>query len=311
MPADADRQAPSRDVTPALGEILEVLRPQVEKIEEGFTAIRVTLDALAAHLSGAAKTPHAVREKPPSDSVPRGAVAQPVAPVAGAAAVTAGRTADSATRIPTAQPIPVEAATPAPQPEAALPPRATPAAATARPGGSAPVADLPPAAAPTSPARADRPGMIAVSRGDGGDWSRILFGDSLRAVPSISHLSGVLLADVYAGDNGAIGMAGQLMTFRTGTAEQKARLLKDVGEAFYGWKPRGDDSLLEPLIAWVHAELDAVDLGNRIMVVQIGDRYDMQRHNSKQPGVEVAEVYGWVVLRDNGKVFSKANVAVK
>jgi DNA-directed RNA polymerase subunit RPC12/RpoP len=135
-----------------------------------------------------------------------------------------------------------------------------------------------------------------------------LFGDNLHAGPSISHLSGSLLADVYAGDNSAVGLAGQVMTFRTGTAEQKARLLKEVGEAFYGWKPQGDESLLQPLIDWVHAELDAVQLGNRIMVVQVGDRYDMQRHNAKQAGVEVAEVYGWIVLRDNGKVFSKANV---
>ena len=138
-----------------------------------------------------------------------------------------------------------------------------------------------------------------------------MFGGNLHAGPSISHLSGPLLADVYAGDQQAIALAGQLMTFRTGTAEQKARLLKDVGEAFYAWKPHGDDPLLKPLIDWVHAELDEVQLGNRIMVVQVGDRYDMQRHHAKQPGIEVAEVYGWVVLRDNGKVFSKASVAVK
>ena len=35
---------------PSLVEVLEVIRPQVEKIEEGFKAIRVTLDALAEHL---------------------------------------------------------------------------------------------------------------------------------------------------------------------------------------------------------------------------------------------------------------------
>jgi len=27
--------------------------------------------------------------------------------------------------------------------------------------------------------------------------------------------------------------------------------------------------------------------------------------------VEIAEVFGWIVLRDNGKVYTKANVAVR
>jgi hypothetical protein len=216
MPDTPHQQATCRDTSPPLAEILEVIRPHVEKIEEGFTAIRVTLDALAGHVGGSPSPP----------------------PVA-------------------------------------------------------------------------RPEPIVVSGGDGGNWSGILFGENLHAEPSISHLSGSLVADVHAGDCQAIALAGQVMTFRTGSAEQKARLLKDVGEAFYAWKPEGDDRLLLPLIAWIHAELDAVQLGNRIMVVQVGDRYDMQRHHAKQPGVEVADVYGWIVLRENGKVFSKASVAVK
>ncbi|MCH5372879.1 MAG: hypothetical protein JJ992_02795 [Planctomycetes bacterium] len=264
MPADDGRQ--TSEAPPSLGEILDVIRPHVEKIEEGFTAIRVTLDALATHLSGS--------PGPPASKVP----AEPAA---------RGSAAESAAAIPTVEPVA--------QPSvAALPPRAAPVAA-----------------APQAKPRVERPEAIAVTGADGRDWSRILFGEHLRADPSITHLSGSLLGDVYAGDTGAIALAGQLMTFRTGTAEQKARLLKDVGEAFYNWKPQGDEPLLEPLITWVHAELDDVSLGNRIMVVQVGDRYDMQRHNARQSGVEVAEVYGWIVLRDNGKVFSKANVALK
>jgi hypothetical protein len=273
MTAEADRQAPSGDVSPSLAEILEVIRPQVEKIEEGFTAIRVTLDALAGHLGGGGVSPAAARPQP--------------TPIAGPLPATA---------------VPVVASAPAPMPAAAPRP-----SSPARP----PAAELPPAVSPSPRKQADRPGSIAISGGEGANWSQILFGENLHAQPSIPHLSGSLLSDIYAGDHGAVALAGQVMTFRTGTVEQKARLLKDVGEAFYIWKPLGDDSLLQPLIAWVHAELDAVQLGNRIMVVQVGDRYDMQRHNAKQAGVEVAEVYGWVVLRDNGKVFSKANVAVR
>ncbi len=291
MSADADPRVPRPDASPTLAQILEVIRPQVEKIEEGFTAIRVTLDALASHVGGepaplAATRPRAV---PVAEPLPAAAPASPQ-PLP-----------------PTAAP-PVAVASPLP---AAMPVAATPRVASPTPVARPAAAELPPTVSTAPQRRAERPGSIAVVGGDGGNWSRILFGENLHAGQSISHLSGSLLADVYAGDNSAVGLAGQVMTFRTGTAEQKARLLKEVGEAFYGWKPQGDESLLQPLIDWVHAELDAVQLGNRIMVVQVGDRYDMQRHNAKQAGVEVAEVYGWIVLRDNGKVFSKANVAVK
>ena len=65
------------------------------------------------------------------------------------------------------------------------------------------------------------------------------------------------------------------------------------------------------MIAWTHAQLEEIGLKNRIEVVQAGDRYDLNRHNAKERGVEVDEVFGWIVLRDNGKVYSKANVSVK
>lgn len=267
---------------PSLEEILEVIRPQVEKIEEGFTAIRVTLDALSAHLGSgqpseaASPDPGSVEDKP----------SQP--PRASAPAATA-----PAAPLPRAIPVPA-----APSPIRA----ASAVGAIDEAAGGA---------EPAAPRQAERPGVIAASGGDGGNWSRILFGERLGAAPSVPHLSGTLLADVYRGDNDAAALAGQIMTFRTATAEQKPRLLKEIGEAFYAWRPHAEESLLEPLIAWVHAELDVVGLGNRIMVSQPGDRYDMQRHNAKQPGVEVIDVLGWIVLRDNGKVYSKANVTVR
>jgi len=147
--------------------------------------------------------------------------------------------------------------------------------------------------------------------GDGGNWSQIIFGDYLGVDPSISHLSGTLLADVYASDNDAVGLMGHLLDFRSATGERRPRMLKDIGEAFYRWKPIGDQTMRDALIAWIHAQLDAVSIGNRIEIVQVGDRYDMQRHNAKERGVEVSDVYGWIVLRENGKVYSKASVSVR
>jgi hypothetical protein len=273
-----------------LSEILDALRPHVERIEDGFKAIRITLDSLAAYLAGAPVAAQAPTAVPVAR--PEAAVSVPIP-----AAVTPA---------PAAMPVLPPAAAPRPAPTPVMPPTVptmpapvvpTPAPAPHRPE---------PAARPES-----RPGSIPVTSGSGGNWSRIIFGDQLTANPAIGAVSGSLLADVYAGDVDAISLAGQLMTFRAVTGERKPRLLKDLGEAFFAWKPRGDEPLLQALIAWVHADLDSAAIPNRIELVQVGDRYDMQRHNAKQPGVEVTEVAGWVVLRDNGKVFSKANVSVR
>ena len=49
-----DRSESSKGAgSPTLVEIIDVIRPHVEKIEEGFKAIRITLDALAEHVGGA------------------------------------------------------------------------------------------------------------------------------------------------------------------------------------------------------------------------------------------------------------------
>jgi hypothetical protein len=268
----SDREpAAATSAAPTLGQVLEVMRPQVEKIEEGFKAIRITLDALAECFGSVpprgeppAQAPAAVPEpplpaEPPRAAVPRAAAAEPARPA------------------PAAAPVPQERA---------------PAAAT-----------------PAPPARPGIPVNAAAAAG--GNWSQIIFGEQLGADPSISYLSGSLLSEVYAGDQDALGMIGQLLCFRAANAERKPKYLKDVGEAFYRWKPRGEPPLRDSLIAWVHALLTADGLNNRIDIVQIGDRYDMQRHNAAERGVEVADVFGWVVLRDNGKVYSKANVSLR
>jgi hypothetical protein len=174
-----------------------------------------------------------------------------------------------------------------------------------------PVAELPPAVEPARGTPQPATGSIPVSGGGGGNWSQIIFGDDLSAIPGVSGLSGSLLGDVYDGDNDAIGILGQLLSFRAATAERKPKLLKDLGEAFYAWKPLGDAPLRDALIAWIHLLLSEAGIGNRVEIVQKGDRYDMQRHNSRDRGVEVSDVSGWVVLRENGKVYSKANVSVK
>lgn len=277
MNAKSDDRSESgkRLKSPSLVEIIDAIRPHVEKIEEGFKAIRITLDALSEHVGGTATsrpteavedvTPETPVEEPPAADEPE---PEPAAPVE------------------TPRVAPVETAPVAP---------------------AAPMPAAPPAAQPMP-----TPTAIPVAGGgDGGNWSQIIFGEYLAVDPSISHLSGTLLADVYASDNDAVGLMGHLLDFRSATGERKPRMLKDIGEAFYRWQPTDDLTLRDALIAWIHAQLEAVGIGNRIEIVQVGDRYDMQRHNTKDRGVEVSDVYGWIVLRENGKVYSKASVSVR
>jgi hypothetical protein len=288
---------------PSLAEVVEVIRPQVEKIEEGFKAIRVTLDALAEHLGAASSVPAENRRglapasKEPASAEERKPVAEPkIEPPMVAPAY-----------VP-----PAAVAIPAQPAGAVLPPLAQPVAApvVAMPAAAPAVQTARPATASVQPQPA-RAGSIPATGPGGGNWSQIIFGDQLKADPGIGSLSGTLLSEVYATEADAIGMLGYLLAFRSADQERKPKLLKELGEAFYLWKPDGNERLLEPLIHWVHATLDQAGISNRIEVVQVGDRYDMQRHNAKDRGVEVCGVAGWVVLRDNGKVYSKANVSVR
>lgn len=269
---------------PSLVEVVNVLRPQVEKIEEGFKAIRVTLDALAEHMGGAAPAPieELAHEPPKAQPVATPAQSEPEAAAATEPRVAARvEPAQTPKAEPPPEPTPIEAPPPEPAPE---PPKARPVA---------------------------KPTAIPVSGGDGGNWSPIVFGEQLSVDPAVSYLSGTLLGDVQAGDNDAVGLMGHLMDFRSATVERKPRILKDIGESFYRWKPTDDATLRDALIVWVHAVLDSIEIGNRIEIVQVGDRYDMQRHNAKERGVEVSDVFGWIVLRSNGKVYSKASVSVR
>jgi hypothetical protein len=196
-----------------------------------------------------------------------------------------------------------------PEPATLPPPVATPVP-TATPAPVPPPSPAHPSPAPQNPA--PRAAAIPVSGpSDGGNWSQIIFGADSHRDPAVASLSGSLLGDVYQGLDAAIGMMGQLLTFRAADAEKKPRLLKDLGEALYLWRPHRNEVLRDALVAWAHAQMDQQGVANRIEIVQVGDRYDMQRHNARERGVEVSAVNGWVVLRENGKVYSKASVSVK
>jgi len=145
-------------------------------------------------------------------------------------------------------------------------------------------------------------------------WDRIPFGPDMANNEILAALREKVLAGLWAGEREATALAGQLLIFQAATADRMPQLLKDVGEAYYRWDPKtayGEDRLRDGLIAWLHNKCEACGVSNSIVVVRPGDRFESSRHNSKQRGVEITAVYGWIVLRDNGKVYTKANVAVK
>jgi hypothetical protein len=123
-----------------------------------------------------------------------------------------------------------------------------------------------------------------------------------------------LLAGVAEGDPGACCLLGQLLIFRSAAADKMPPLLKDIGEAYYRWQPKtrpGPSPMEQALATWLKEALQDVGMANSIELVEPGERFDSNRHTASSRGVEITEVRGWVVLRDNGKVYTKAHVAVR
>ena len=67
----------------------------------------------------------------------------------------------------------------------------------------------------------------------------------------------------------------------------------------------------QALAGWLQDACQQGGAANTIELVDPGQRFDAARHSAAQRGVEITAVQGWVVLRDNGKVYTKAAVAVK
>jgi hypothetical protein len=141
---------------------------------------------------------------------------------------------------------------------------------------------------------------------------RVVFGASLAADRMFAADRAGLMQGLEEDDPAAIGLVGQLMIFSAASSERMPQLLKDVGEAYYAWRPEsGRDVFRDALIAHLADRCEEAGVNNTIELVRPGDRFDHTRHNSKQRGVEVDDVFGWIVLRDNGKVYTKASVSVK
>jgi hypothetical protein len=148
----------------------------------------------------------------------------------------------------------------------------------------------------------------------GFDWERAVLGPDLAGDSRLGFQRQQLLRGVLDGDPGARALAGQLLIFHASPPERLPQLLKDIGEAYYRWQPKtrpGATPFESALASWLQRACEAVGLRNTIELVDPGGRFDTTRHNADSRGVEIVEVRGWIVLRDNGKVYTRANVGVR
>jgi hypothetical protein len=147
-----------------------------------------------------------------------------------------------------------------------------------------------------------------------GDWERAILGANLADNPDLAFQCRKLVSGVLQGDAGSGSLAGQLLLFQSAAPEKMPGLLKEIGEAYYRWHPKTtpvSNKFEEALVAWLQRKCEEQGISNTIELVHPGERFDASRHTASGRGVEIIGVNGWIVLRDNGKVYTKANVAVK
>jgi len=162
--------------------------------------------------------------------------------------------------------------------------------------------------------RPEEPDSSTAGPAGSADWQRVILGPDLAARPELDFQRQRLLGGLFDGEAGACALAGQLLVFQSATAEKMPPLLKEIGEAYYRWQPKtrpGSNTMEEALVAWLKRSCEDAGIFNTIELVHPGERFDSTRHTATARGVEITEVHGWIVLRDNGKVYTKANVAVR
>lgn len=160
----------------------------------------------------------------------------------------------------------------------------------------------------SAPPRTSRAG------GNQDELGKAFFGE-MALEPSIQNELQYILQGILAHDSVSCYLGGILMMFQSSAPDKMVLLLKDLGEAYYRWANQFPDSNLEvledALVRWAQWLCESAGLPNRIETVMPGQRFDAGRHNSTTRGVTVTQVHGWVVLRGNGSVYSKALVDVQ
>jgi hypothetical protein len=155
-------------------------------------------------------------------------------------------------------------------------------------------------------------------KGESTQWRQAVLGQELAADDSCRSVCDELVAAAMRRDCPALGLLGTLMAFHVATADRLSTMLKDLGEAYYAWRPRshtgpaGDDPMESALIRFLVGRCEKQGVRNKIEVVRPGMRFNGEKHRSESGGgTGVAEVRGWIVTREGGQALHRANVVAR
>jgi len=145
------------------------------------------------------------------------------------------------------------------------------------------------------------------------DWEQVLLGPALAGEPTVAADRRRLFEDCRQADLAATGLVGRWMMFRAAPAEDLAALISELGEAWYRWSNQFAEeptALRDALMTEIIGQCAVAGVANTVELVRVGDRFDRTRHQAAEHGLQVTQVNGWVVLRHNGSVYTRAQVAV-
>ncbi|MFO0820105.1 MAG: hypothetical protein U1A77_19300 [Pirellulales bacterium] len=137
-----------------------------------------------------------------------------------------------------------------------------------------------------------------------------LLGPEFSRQPVLAAEFSQLLEAVSRSEPAAGALVGYLLLFQNASAADKPRLLRPLGEAFYRWHPKQEQTsnLEEAVVTWVNRECQSCGVPTRVELVSLPCRFDIERHQSQgRPGRDVTEVFGWVV-RTGDRIFDRAMV---
>lgn len=137
----------------------------------------------------------------------------------------------------------------------------------------------------------------------------VLMGDALRADKTLTPVWEQLTSQVLVGESTACQLGAFLMLFHRGALEECHKWIQAIGESWYRWAGEENGEAKQALINWLNQECVRRNVPLRVEEVRSGVRFDSDRHIAVgQPGRDVYGVQGWLVLREDKSIFSKALV---
>ena len=141
-----------------------------------------------------------------------------------------------------------------------------------------------------------------------------LLGPELAACASLESSRARLFRGVQQGQDSAGSLVGWWLAFRTTAGSERHKILRPLGEALYRWlgENEADELMAETWVAATNKLCQDFGLRASVERIRLGVRFDPDRHLATgRPGRDVTEVWGWVVVLPDGRVFDKALVTVQ